>query len=360
MASQDASMEEILWRSPPHVQMMGGFLHSNNILFYFAESPFFDSTSNNASLAIQANYNDAFRHFVETREAFEARLKTMQGLEFMVSYDPLQAAAQTDNRFAHEPSNIWVIRKQNRRKRSGMDDEVTVISTYFVVGDCVYMAPSVASVVGNRIVCIFSELKPLRDEYSDESFSPQLSAVTSLTQLMKSAATLPTFTASHGHTYLPPGVRSKESAGTSQASQSKEATPMPDASFPTTESSQSTSKSSLGGSTTSSAYQDTRSLAESFSLLTRYGDEFMDENPLVGEPGSFILSRTGGEPTGSAAKAAPKIAAAAPTGTPSALPVRASTPQVRVETPGKVSEKSTSPPSSAGDKGKRKKSRVVS
>lgn len=30
MATQDASMEEILWRSPPHVQMMGGFLHSNN------------------------------------------------------------------------------------------------------------------------------------------------------------------------------------------------------------------------------------------------------------------------------------------------------------------------------------------
>lgn len=127
------------------------------VLFYFAESPFFDSTSNNASLAIQANYNDAFRHFVETREAFEARLKTMQGLEFIVSYDPLQAAAQTDNRFAHEPSNIWVIRKQNRRKRSGMDDEVTVISTYFIVGDCIYMAPSVASVVGNRIVCILSE-----------------------------------------------------------------------------------------------------------------------------------------------------------------------------------------------------------
>ena len=82
----------------------------------------------------------------------------MQGLEFVVSYDPLQAAAQTDNRFAHEPSNIWVIHKQNRRKRSGMDDEVTVIATYFIVGDCIYMAPSVASVVGNRIVCIVSGL----------------------------------------------------------------------------------------------------------------------------------------------------------------------------------------------------------
>ncbi|KAJ5783780.1 uncharacterized protein N7518_009457 [Penicillium psychrosexuale] len=339
MANQDASMEEILWRSPPHVQMMGGFLHSNNILFYFAESPFFDATSNNASLAIQANYNDAFRHFVETREAFEARLKTMQGLEFIVSYDPLQAAAQTDTRFAHEPSNIWVIRKQNRRKRSGMDDEVTVIATYFIVGDCIYMAPSVASVVGNRI----------------------LSAVTSLTQLMKSAATLPTFTASHGHTYLPPGVRSKEPAGASQAPQSKEATPMPDVSFPATESSQSTSKSGLGGSSTGSKYQDTRSLAESFSLLTRYGDEFMDESPLVGEPGSFILSRTGGEATASAVKGALKTAAnLAPTSTPSTLPVRASTPQVRVETPGKASDKSNSPPSSTSDKGKRKKARIVS
>lgn len=76
----------------------------------------------------------------------------MQGLEFVVSYDPIQAAAQPDGRFAHEPSNIWVIRKQNRRKRTGLDDEVAVLSTYFIVGDCIYMAPSVASVVGNRIV----------------------------------------------------------------------------------------------------------------------------------------------------------------------------------------------------------------
>lgn len=77
----------------------------------------------------------------------------MQGLEFIVSFDPLEAAAQSNpNRFDFEPNNIWVIRKQDRKKRSGMEDEVTVISTYFVVGDTIYMAPSVASVVGNRIV----------------------------------------------------------------------------------------------------------------------------------------------------------------------------------------------------------------
>lgn len=123
------------------------------VLFYFAESPFFDATSNNASLAIQANYNEAFRHFVETREAFEGRLKTMQGLEFIVGYDPLQAAAGSNAQFVHEPSNVWVIRKQIRRKRSSYDDEVVVLATFFVVGDCIYMAPSAASILGNRIVC---------------------------------------------------------------------------------------------------------------------------------------------------------------------------------------------------------------
>ena len=76
----------------------------------------------------------------------------MQGLEFVVAYDPLQAAAQSETSFAHEPSNVWVIRKQTRRKRGGLDDEVVVLATFFVVGDCIYMAPSVASVVGNRLV----------------------------------------------------------------------------------------------------------------------------------------------------------------------------------------------------------------
>jgi mediator of RNA polymerase II transcription subunit 6 len=27
---QDVSLEEVFWRSPNHVQMMGGYLHSNN------------------------------------------------------------------------------------------------------------------------------------------------------------------------------------------------------------------------------------------------------------------------------------------------------------------------------------------
>ncbi|OJJ43800.1 hypothetical protein ASPZODRAFT_135825 [Penicilliopsis zonata CBS 506.65] len=337
--AQDASLEEILWRSPPHVQMMGGYLHSNNILFYFAESPFFDATSNNASLAIQANYNEAFRHFVETRDAFEGRLKTMQGVEFVVAYDPLQAAAQPDGSFAHEPSNIWVIRKQNRRKRTGFDDEVQVLATFFVVGDCIYMAPSVASVVGNRI----------------------LSAVTSLTKMMKTAATLPTFTPSYGHTYMPPASRStdlNQPAG-AQSQLSKENTPLPDA--------DTQAKAPLvgGGSAgqTSSTLQDTRALAEAFQLFARYGDEFMDENPLVGEPGSFVMSKSGeasasgaGASAGAASKPSATLNPPPAKGTPSV-----GTPSVRVDssmlTPTAM-EKPSTPSGTDDNKLKKKRSTI--
>lgn len=87
----------------------------------------------------------------------------MSGLEYVVAYDPLQAHALVDPQFASQPSNVWVIRKQQRRKRPGMEDEVAVLATYFVVGENIYMAPSVSSVVNSRLVGISScgaELEP--------------------------------------------------------------------------------------------------------------------------------------------------------------------------------------------------------
>ena len=104
-------------------------------------------------------HNENLRPFIETREAFEGRLKSMQGLEFMVARDPIQeaAAAVSAGEQSKEPSNVWVVRKQNRIKRDGMIDDVHILATYFIVGDFVYMAPSVLSVVGRRMVC---EMKP--------------------------------------------------------------------------------------------------------------------------------------------------------------------------------------------------------
>ena len=70
----------------------------------------------------------------------------MHGLEFMVSHDP------SINDTQPEHNGVWVISKQNRRKRQGMEDEVTPINSYFVVGENVYMAPSVANILSSRMV----------------------------------------------------------------------------------------------------------------------------------------------------------------------------------------------------------------
>jgi mediator of RNA polymerase II transcription subunit 6 len=122
----------------------------------------------------------------------------------------------------------------------------------------------------------------------------QLSAVTSLTKLLTVASPLPIFTPSYGHVYMPPGPKAVDApqttaTTTSQSSQqSKELTPIPD--------SQGSAKTSLTTTSTTSnakdtSYQHTRNLMEAMNLLSRYGDEFMDETPLSGEPGSFILSK---------------------------------------------------------------------
>ncbi|KAI5296464.1 Mediator of RNA polymerase II transcription subunit 6, partial [Ascosphaera atra] len=111
-------------------------------------------------------YNESLRPFIETREAFESRLKTMQGLEFVVAHDPLiefgaaleaakkEGPVKVQQQMSQEPSNIWVIRKQMRRKVPGKGDEIEALATYFVVGDSIYMAPSVYGVVGSRMVII--------------------------------------------------------------------------------------------------------------------------------------------------------------------------------------------------------------
>src|SRR3954454_7555476 len=109
MAAKDPPLDEIVWRSPEAAMSMQG-IHSNSILFYFAQSPFFDPTSNNAILWSQAMYNQSMMPIIQTREAFQGRLKTMSGLEFIVAQEPAEMAPGTG-------TGVWVIRKQTRKKR---------------------------------------------------------------------------------------------------------------------------------------------------------------------------------------------------------------------------------------------------
>ena len=121
-----------------------GLIHS--VLPYFSHSPFFDGTSNNAFITNQAAYNPNMFHLIQTREAFEGHLRTMQGLEYMVTQDPSANGSKVDH------NGVWIIQKRQRRRGSGMKDELIGLNYYFVIGENIYMAPSVGNVLETRTV----------------------------------------------------------------------------------------------------------------------------------------------------------------------------------------------------------------
>jgi mediator of RNA polymerase II transcription subunit 6 len=141
-AAQGPPLDEIQWRAPVH---FNGGIHDNSVLYYFAQSPFYDKTSNNEVVFQQGLNNPNMLQFLETRAAFESRLKSMSGLEFVVAQEPAETTPGAG-------TGVWVINKQTRRKRQGEEDEIVVHSTYFLVGENIYMAPTLADVISSRIV----------------------------------------------------------------------------------------------------------------------------------------------------------------------------------------------------------------
>lgn len=272
MASSEIPLDEVQWRHPQLADSMQG-IHSNSVLFYFAESPFFDKTSNNAVIANQAMFNPAMYQYIQTREAFEGRLKTMSGVEFVVAEQPAQMAPGTG-------TGIWVIRKQTRRKRPGGgddNDEITVHATYYVVGYNIYMAPTLADILGFRMATITSSLRkafPAADEA--RTWSP-----------------------AQGHAYkaLPSAPGASANPRERPGATSKEATPMPPDNGSTAGQQQAGGKASSTepkkSSQATTAALDARVAEHSFAIHMQYGGEYMDENPITGKPGEFHLSSTG-------------------------------------------------------------------
>lgn len=185
-SQQHENPDEQYFRDSNWVAYNGGYIHSNNgdlgilawrgkyadravVLFYFAQSPFFDRQSSNSSVFQQALSDHRFAHWLNTRENFEAQLRRLSGLEYVVAYDPLAMNVQIDGPNGKEFSNVWVIKKQDRAKRAGQEDQVTVLDFYYIVGDAIYHAPSVAKIMTNRMVCLHLS-KPSLD--ADKSSSP--------------------------------------------------------------------------------------------------------------------------------------------------------------------------------------------
>jgi mediator of RNA polymerase II transcription subunit 6 len=140
----DDPLDETVFRSEEMLFRTQG-IHDNSILFYFAESPFFDKTSNNGVYYTQAVLNANLLPTLGNRAAFEAELDKRYGQEYRIAEKPAETAPGMG-------TGVWVIRRQDRNLEDGREMRV-VRESFFVVGERVYQAPSAADVLGSSLVC---------------------------------------------------------------------------------------------------------------------------------------------------------------------------------------------------------------
>jgi mediator of RNA polymerase II transcription subunit 6 len=170
-----------------------------------------------------------------------------------------------------------------------------------------------------------------------------------MNKFLSTAISLPDFSPSLGHTYMPPPSSNRLKALESQLDQtSKEATPLPDA--------LSSKKAPLAPNTNS--YMDGRLLEETLNITLKYGNEYMDENPITGQPGDFHLSTTGRDkdrPVMPLPNKTPTVATAKPGASPMAKLVTDIPPPRK----GSKSDKSPKTPGGGVPKPKRRKSKAL-
>ena len=158
-------LDEVQWRSPEWIQQNNG-LRTDNVLEYFSYSPFYDRGSNNQILKMQSQFQQPpptaaapgvppHQAAQQQQQQLYAELRNMKGTEFVVA-------------IAREP-DLWIIRKQTRLS----PQETRPLATYFVVGENIYMAPSVHSVVTSRLLSTTQALtKALAKASRLHGFSP--------------------------------------------------------------------------------------------------------------------------------------------------------------------------------------------
>lgn len=332
-------LDEIQHRRPDilfHFDPAEGRIVPDEVHRYVRESPFFDHATKNGLLYSQSETNGPTFFLVSNRRELEKNLSERNGTEYMIVGEPKQVEGAQPG----ESSEVWVVRKQDRRKRKGQEDEITVLGTYFIVNGNMYQAPSVADIIGNHM----------------------LSTMTSLSKFYNRASSLPQFTPSTGYSYLPPASRATQAS----PSRSREGSVAPgagsDAQTQRSDSVAPTDQQGIPHSKSTDA-QDTQLLARSLQMSLSYADEYMDENPLIGQPGAFTFTSTQNavrkRKADEEAKAQAEQAAKSAAGTPKAVsPVVEKPPS-----PPAVMTESKAPParkgSKMGDKAKRRKSKAA-
>lgn len=135
----DDPLDETVFRDEGALLKYQG-VHDNSVLFYFNASPFSNPQSSNAFYFHQAEMNPARHYTLATRPLFEAEISKMHGEEYIVAEQPAETGQGAG-------TGVWVIRKQDRQPQA-----TKVQESFFLVGERIYQAPSVADVLGCSLV----------------------------------------------------------------------------------------------------------------------------------------------------------------------------------------------------------------
>lgn len=115
-----------------------------------------------------------------------------------------------------------------------------------------------------------------------------MAATRAMQKFYKAAHELYFFSPDRGYSYHSTTKPSKSKALLESTRTSRANSPIPDTASQT---SVQPSATNVKGETQSQPSDD-RAIANSFQLAVRWGNEYMDENPLIGEPGALKLSST--------------------------------------------------------------------
>ncbi|KAF9582615.1 Mediator of RNA polymerase II transcription subunit 6 [Lunasporangiospora selenospora] len=127
----------IEWRFQEWLMGMGG-LNPDNVLDYFALSPFWDPECNNAVLKMQTQFNNLGE--------MKQRLSEMTGVEFALVHE-------------RYPS-LYIIQKQRRRS----PQEVKPMALYYVLHGNIFQCPDLHTLICNRVLGSLFHVESAFDE----------------------------------------------------------------------------------------------------------------------------------------------------------------------------------------------------
>ncbi|KAF2826254.1 hypothetical protein CC86DRAFT_263142, partial [Ophiobolus disseminans] len=228
---------------------------ANNFCWYFYVSQFNEPACNNTAILNQHRDDPASNHIIHDRKIFDDRLRSIpSGLQFVVAGES-QGEGQP-----------WLYQRQNKVEVDNRI-ETSVEGNWYNQGTRIAMAPSLLDVVRARLLTV----------------STRMQQIAELSQEMThwSPAT--------GHSYLPPTFDAPKAAIGSRAGSRIGS---PTLAAMDLDQSQGTVTAAVADPVEATEEFSDALFMQSLLMTNRYGDEYMDENPLKGEPGAFVFTNT--------------------------------------------------------------------